>query len=150
VIEAGDGRLDVNNRGRHVKNCTTPDFGDEAVAASRDPELLRLWCICAISTPRPLAAPLEWSGLDQRWVGAGVMVARSRTRKQKKAHSMAGSEVELAREALEQAAVGAVEAVHARPPVPGRRIVTLAMLLAMTVTSLEQTVVSTAMPSILA
>jgi MFS family permease len=53
-------------------------------------------------------------------------------------------------EAVVEAAVSAVEAWHAKVPPPGRRIVTLAMLLAMVVTSLEQTVVSTAMPSILA
>jgi MFS family permease len=51
--------------------------------------------------------------------------------------------------AVEEATVS-VDALQVKSPPPGRRIVTLAMLLAMTVTSLEQTVVSTAMPSILA
>jgi MFS family permease len=59
---------------------------------------------------------------------------------------MAGS----AGEAWDEAATVVEEASQVKPPPPGRRIVTLAMLLAMTVTSLEQTVVSTAMPSIVA
>jgi MFS family permease len=63
---------------------------------------------------------------------------------------MAGSDASSAAEAAVELAVAGVEAAHAELPPPGRRIVTLALLLAMTVASLEQTVVSTAMPSIVA
>src|SRR5689334_17614442 len=66
-------------------------------------------------------------------------------------HSMAESDAGSAAEvavALAEAAGGGTESDEG--PRAKRRIVAVALLLAMTVASLEQTVVSTAMPSIIA
>src|SRR4051794_13569485 len=64
---------------------------------------------------------------------------------------MSGSQAEVVAEAEAGAGMGAAESPEpTRGSRAERRIVTVALLLSMTVVSLEQTVVSTAMPSIIA